>query len=256
MSALSSPIIGVMLRAVRKSSKVLVRDFNELRHLRSSYVAASEFTRAAYQRSGKVIAEGLKEYKQGLGVLIEGSREPKELGELFWYISPIDSRTNFMSGLPYFASTVALVKEGEVVAAVVDAPVLRETYHAEKGFGTFYEDTHSRYIKMHVSKRESTNAMVVDFTAGCQKARALTEELAKGHVVLRSAGSVILGFSYLCAAYYDVLIYSGLQSYKAGIGKLFVEGSKGSFGQYGDGVIVAGNFFLRDFVEKKLREIE
>lgn len=251
MAAIYSSVVGVMLKAVRRSSRGLVRDFNEIRYLKSSYTAASEFTRAAYTRSSKIIAEELGEYKQGMDILYDGARDAKDPGKTFWFVSTIDSRTNFMSGLPYFATMVALVKNGEVVAAVVDAPVLRETYYTERGFGSFSESSQSRYSRMYVTKRESINAAVVDFTAGCSNVRGIVQGLATNHIVLRSMGSVILGFSYLCAGCYDAIIYSGINEYKASIGKLFIEGSKGSVFVRG-GLFVAGNFFVCDFIEKEI----
>ncbi|MDB1135388.1 inositol monophosphatase family protein [Candidatus Anaplasma sp. TIGMIC] len=251
MATLFSPVIGVMLKAVRKSSRGLVRDFNEIKYVKSSYTAASEFTRAAYSRSSRIIAEELSEYKQGLEILFEGMRETKDLGDMFWFVSTIDSRTNFMSGLPYFATAIALVKGGEVVAAIVDSPILRETYYAEKGYGSFVECGQSRYSKMYVTRKESINAAVFDYTAGCANVRGIIEVLASNHIVLRSMGSVVLGFSYLCAGGCDVLIYSGVQEHKAGMGKLFVEESKGSI-TVQDGILIASNFFLRDYVEKQI----
>ena len=243
MAAIYSAVVGVMLRAVRRSSKGLVRDFNEIRYLKSSYTAASEFTRAAYARSSKIIAEELSEYKQGLEILYDGSRDARDPGQTFWFVSTIDSRTNFMSGLPYFATMVALFKNGEVIAAVVDAPVLRETYYTEKGFGSFSESSQSRYARMYVTKRENICAAVVDCTAGCAKVRDIVHGLAANHVVLRAMGSVILGFSYLCAGCYDAVVYSGISEHKASVGKLLIEGSKGSVSER-NGLFVAGNFFV------------
>ncbi|UQD54706.1 inositol monophosphatase family protein [Anaplasma phagocytophilum] len=251
MVALFSPIIGVMINAVRKSSRGLVRDFNEIRYLKSSYIAASEFTRAAYSRSSAIIAEELSAYRQGLEIFFEGTRDHRELGPMFWYVSTIDSRTNFMRGLPYFATAVALIKDEAVVAAVVDAPILRETYYAEKGYGTFVESVQSRYVRMYVTKKESINASMIDFTAGCSRVRGIVSELATQHVVLRSMGSVVLGFSYLCAGCYDMLVYSGLHDYKAEIGRLFVEESKGGV-TTDNGLFIASNLFLRDFIEKNI----
>ncbi|MGN7661390.1 MAG: inositol monophosphatase family protein [Anaplasma sp.] len=250
MSALFSPVISIMLRAVRRSSKGLARDFNEIRCLQSSRAAAGEFAKAAYVRSGKIISEELQTYKQGCDVMLEGADAvPQESSNLFWFVSPIDSRTNFMKGLPYFVTSIALVKDDEVVASVVDAPVLRETYYADQGLGTFAESCQSRYVRMHVTKRENMNSAVVDFTAVCPDAMSLATNLLSQNVVLRSMGSVVLGFSYVSAACYDMAIYSGVSKYKAGICKLFVEGSKGSVVQK-NGLLMAGSLVLCDFVER------
>ena len=248
MAALFSPVIGVILKAVRKSSKGLMRDFNEVRYLHSSYTTASEFTRAAYARSSRIIGEELSYYKQGLGMFFEGTRsDDAALGDMFWFVSPIDSRTNFMSGIPYFATAVALVKNGEVVAAVVDAPALNETYYAEKGFGAFVESNHGRYTRLRVTNKTSVNAAVLDFTAGDAGVRDVVCKLATNHIVLRSMGSIVLGISYLCSACYDIIIYSGVQEYKAGMATLFVEESRGNVSITGN-LLCASNSDLLAFL--------
>ncbi|AXW83961.1 inositol monophosphatase family protein [Anaplasma marginale] len=249
MSALFSPVVSVMLRAVRKSSKGLVRDFNEIRCLQPSHVAAGEFAKAAYIRSSRIISEELYTYKQECGILFDDADIGQDLGELFWFVSPIDSRTNFTNGLPYFATVVALVKNGEVTAAVVDAPVLRETFYVDKGLGAFVENYQSRYARMHVAKRESIKAALVDVSAGCPDVLSLTQNLVSQHAVLRSMGSVTLGFAYAASACYDMVVYSRVHEYKARIGRLFIEGSKGSMINK-DGMLIAGSFFLCDFVER------
>lgn len=252
MAALFSPVIGVILKAVRKSSRGLMRDFNEVRYLRSSYTTASEFTRAAYARSSRIIGEELSYYKQGLGVFFEGTRSASEHGDTFWFVSPIDSRTNFMSGIPYFATAVALVKNGEVVAAVVDAPALNETYYAEKGFGAFVESSHGRYTRLRITNKANANAAVLEFTAGCANVRDIVSKLASNHIVLRSMGSVVLGATYLCSACYDIIIYSGVREYKAGMVSLFVEESKGGVTVDGN-LLFASNSELLGFLGKVLQ---
>ncbi|MCU7611468.1 inositol monophosphatase family protein [Anaplasma capra] len=250
MSALFSPVVGVMLRAVRKSSRGLARDFNEIRCLQSSHAAAREFTKSAYSRSGMIIGEELKAYKQEYGIFLDGSSsEAQELGNMFWFVSPIDSRTNFINGLPYFATAVALVKDGDVIAAVVDAPVLRETFYVDKGLGAFVENNQSRYVKMRVSRKEGVGTALVDFTAGCSNVLPVAQGFVSKHAILRSMGSVILGFVYASSAYYDVVVYSGVGEYKARMGRLFIEGSQGGMISKG-GMLVAGNPFLCDFVER------
>ncbi len=54
-----------------------------------------------------------------------------------WVIDPIDGTTSFVHGQPFYAVSIALEKEGETVLAAVNAPVLNQLFHAEKGKGAF-----------------------------------------------------------------------------------------------------------------------
>jgi myo-inositol-1(or 4)-monophosphatase len=54
-----------------------------------------------------------------------------------WCIDPIDGTSNFVRGLPYFAVSVALLREGKGVLGVVYDPVANEMFAAEYERGAF-----------------------------------------------------------------------------------------------------------------------
>jgi len=55
----------------------------------------------------------------------------------YWVIDPIDGTKNFMRGVPTWASLIALVENGEVVASVVSSPALYRRWYASTGGGAF-----------------------------------------------------------------------------------------------------------------------
>lgn len=54
-----------------------------------------------------------------------------------WYIDPIDGTHNFIRGVPLFGTLVAVEHEGELQAAVLSAPALRERWWARRGGGAW-----------------------------------------------------------------------------------------------------------------------
>src|SRR5687768_18522541 len=54
-----------------------------------------------------------------------------------WCMDPIDGTSNFVNGLPYFAVSVALMRQGGSVLGVVFNPVADEMFYAEKGKGAY-----------------------------------------------------------------------------------------------------------------------
>lgn len=54
-----------------------------------------------------------------------------------WIIDPIDGTKSFMRHIPLFATQLALLKDGELVLGVSNAPALKELLYAEKGQGCY-----------------------------------------------------------------------------------------------------------------------
>ncbi|MFZ9075569.1 MAG: inositol monophosphatase family protein [Ilumatobacteraceae bacterium] len=55
-----------------------------------------------------------------------------------WVIDPIDGTSNFVRGVPVWATLIALVHEGEPVLGVVSAPALGMRWWAARGFGAHH----------------------------------------------------------------------------------------------------------------------
>jgi histidinol-phosphatase len=54
-----------------------------------------------------------------------------------WYIDPIDGTHNFIRGIPLFGTLLAVERDGELQAAVLSAPALRERWWARRGGGAW-----------------------------------------------------------------------------------------------------------------------
>ena len=61
-----------------------------------------------------------------------------------WIVDPLDGTTNFLHGIPHFAISIALERDGEIVAGLVYDPVRDEMYSAEKGLGAYVNDRRLR----------------------------------------------------------------------------------------------------------------
>ena len=54
-----------------------------------------------------------------------------------WIIDPIDATTNYVRGIPVFATLIGLEDDGQIVTGVVSAPALGRRWSASKGSGAF-----------------------------------------------------------------------------------------------------------------------
>ena len=60
-----------------------------------------------------------------------------------WYIDPIDGTHNFVRGVPLFGTLLAVEQDGELQAAVLSAPALRERWWARRGGGSWAQGADS-----------------------------------------------------------------------------------------------------------------
>ncbi len=76
----------------------------------------------------------------------EGAERPVR-----WYLDPIDGTSNFVRGVPIFATLIAVEREGALEAAVVSAPALRTRWLAWRGGGAWSVSTDGQRRRLSVS---------------------------------------------------------------------------------------------------------
>src|SRR5258705_8601694 len=141
----TSPALNVMIAAARKAGRPLIRDFNELENLQISMKGPADFVTSADKRTEKILIEELSKARPGYGFLGEegGAVQGADKTHRF-IIDPIDGTTNFMHGIPHFAISIGLEREGNLVSALVFNPVTDEMYFAERGQGAYLNDKRLR----------------------------------------------------------------------------------------------------------------
>jgi len=115
--------------------------------------AAEEAIRALVASSGR-----------GEGVL--GEEFGDDGGDVKWIIDPIDGTTNYVRGVPVWATLLALEREGEVVLSLVSAPELSRRWWAVRGEGAFANGERCRV---------SSVAAIEDCAASTTSARRMPE---------------------------------------------------------------------------------
>jgi myo-inositol-1(or 4)-monophosphatase len=61
-----------------------------------------------------------------------------------WIVDPLDGTLNFLHGIPHFAISIGLEREGTIVAGIVYNPITDELFTAERGKGAFLNEQRLR----------------------------------------------------------------------------------------------------------------
>lgn len=144
-----------------------------------------------------------------------------------WCIDPIDGTSNFVHGVPNFALSVALMREGRSVLGAIYAPVADEMYHAVRGAGAWLDDE-PLPIRTEVPALRGALANV-DFK---RLPPALGTALAAHPPYLsqRNLGAATLEWCYLAAGRFDVYLHGGQKVWDYAAGCLILAEAGGCVG--------------------------
>lgn len=225
----TSALLTVMIAAVRKASKGLSRDFGEVEHLQVAKKGPSDFVSAADTRAEKILFEELSRARPGYGFLMEerGAVEGTDKTHRF-IIDPLDGTLNFLHGLPHFAISVALEREGELIAGVVYDVAKNELFWGEKGRGAYLNDRRLR-VSARPKLGDSVIATGIPFRGKPGHAAFLQELARLAPVVagIRRYGSAALDLAYVAAGRYDGFWERNLSPWDIAAGALLVREAGG-----------------------------
>jgi len=142
-----------------------------------------------------------------------------------WCVDPIDGTSNFVYGLPAFAVSVALMRQGRSVLGVVYAPVTDEMFYAERGGGAFLNGE-PLPIRTHVPHMRNTMANVDFKRLGNKLAGALAS--APPYMSQRNYGAATLEWCFLAAGRFDLYLHGGQKLWDYAAGALILEEAGGS----------------------------
>lgn len=255
-----SALLNVMVQAAMKAGRSLSRDFGEVENLQVSRKGPSDFVSAADHRAEKIVREELQKARPGYGLLMEESgtiegSDPQHR----WIVDPLDGTTNFLHGIPIFAVSIALERQGQIVAGVIFNPVMDELYTAERGSGAFLNDR-----RLRVANRSALPDCVIGtgipFLGKGDHARCLVEmRHIMGEVAgIRRCGAAALDLAWTASGRLDAYWEHGLAPWDIAAGLLMVR-EAGGFATDLDGgdkmfekrSIVAGN----EKIQAQLRQL-
>jgi myo-inositol-1(or 4)-monophosphatase len=242
--------MNVMTAAAQKAGRGLRRDFGEVENLQVSMKGPGDFVSAADRKAEKILFDELSKARPGYGFVLEesGIVEGPDKSHT-WYVDPLDGTTNFLHGLPIFAISIGLAREGQMVAGLVYNPLAEALYVAEKGQGAYLNNRRLRVA----ARRDIGEALI-----GCgiphlgkpghaQFKAELSAVMARASN-LRRLGAAALDLCFVASGAYDGFWERDLKPWDLAAGTLivkeaggFVSDADGGADMLTKGSICAGN---------------
>lgn len=235
----SSAVMNVMVMAVEKAARGLVRDFGELEKLQASRKGFGNFVTTADRRSEEILIDALAHARPEYDILTEESGSIRaeqhrsrfdQNGGYCWIIDPLDGTTNFWHGVPHFAISVAIEHNGNILAGVVFNPLTSELYWAEQGQGAFLNKQRIRVS----GRREMETALLATGSAfgmrGVPGAAQCLQEIASKVGSSRHLGATSLDLAFVASGRLDAFFEADLPLWDRAAGQVLVQEAGGVVG--------------------------
>ncbi|MCW8890749.1 MAG: inositol monophosphatase family protein [Sedimenticola sp.] len=144
----------------------------------------------------------------------------------YWCVDPLDGTTNYSSGLPYFALSLALVVDGRAVLGIVYDPVRHECFRAELGRGAWLNDEPLKLQEGPGTLKECI--AIVDLK---RLTPALVDRLANAppYRSQRCFGAIALEWCWLAAGRAHLNLHGGQKLWDYAAGRLIFTEAGGVF---------------------------
>ncbi|MFC1501289.1 inositol monophosphatase family protein [Elusimicrobiota bacterium] len=145
-----------------------------------------------------------------------------------WITDPLDGTVNFIHNLPIFCVSVALKYKDEIVTGVIHAPILKETFVAQKGEGAFLNGK-----KIKVSDTDSlvrslaVTGFPYDMSVGKNRVFNNFVSLVNNVQGIRRLGSAALDLAYVAMGRFEAFWEEGLFPWDIAAGALILEEAGG-----------------------------
>jgi myo-inositol-1(or 4)-monophosphatase len=261
---LHSALMNVMVKAARRAGRSLKRDLGEVENLQVSMKGPANFVTMADKRAEEMLYADLNKARPGYGFIgEEGGNRVGDDKTHTWIVDPLDGTTNFLHGIPQFAISIGLEREGVIIAGLIYNPANDDLYMAERGKGAFLNDT-----RLRVAGRKQLNDCVIgcglphlgrgDHGLSGAEMNAIQPKVAG----LRRFGAASLDMAFVAAGRLDGYWERDLQPWDIAAGIIMIREAGGVVGDIhgGDdllktGDVVCGNEFVHGELVKMLKPL-
>ena len=206
--------LNLMIKAVEKASKSVIRDFGEVEKLQVSKKGPYDFVTKTDKYVEKILIEELSKSKKNYSFITEetGKISNKDK-ENFWIIDPIDGTTNFLHGIPHFAICVAFKSKEEMVSGLIFDPIKDEMFFAEKNKGAYLNNQ-----RLRVSNKSSLDDCLFSSNH---------EGVKYSNLNMRCSGSAALDLAYVASGRFDGFFQNKINLWDVAAGALLIKEAGG-----------------------------
>lgn len=226
-------VLKMALQAVRAGRELLLSYYGDLKNVETK--AHAGLVSEADRESEKLIKSLLARINPDWEFLGEEEsflsgqdNNLKRGAKPRWILDPLDGTTNYIHQFPVFCISLALEMEGDLKVAIIDAPIIHETFTAIRGQGTYLN---GRPIRVSATENLSESLLATGFFA--ENKPVLHEQLRVFSSLIeecrgiRRAGAAAYDLAMVAKGTFDGFWEPNLKPWDVAAGQLLVEEAGG-----------------------------
>ena len=238
----------VALKAAKEAGKIHLKYYGTKFKIGFKEKLQDKVTIADIESEKKIVSIIKKNFDHN--ILAEEGKYKKVNSPYLWVIDPLDGTNNFSHNFPFFATSIALLKNGSVILGVVYDPLRNELFFAEKGKGATLNGKKIK-VTSTTDLRESLLSTGFYYDRGIPMEKTLNDIknfFLTGILGIRRSGSAALDLCFLACGRIDGFWEFKLSPWDFAAGKIIIEEAGGKFSgkngekkDLGAGYVVASN---------------
>ena len=197
---------NLMERVARRVGRSMLRDFEEIRQLQTSRKGVADFVRRSHEKAESKLMDELAGTRPNYGFRSSAFGErPGSDPTRYWIVNALDGIENFRHGLAHWSISLALEHKREIVLAVILDAVSNDLFAAERGDGSWLNDSRMR-VAARSNLADLLVAAEIQIAGGnCPDRTAAIARISDGVGAVRSFGAPALDLAFLAAGRIDAL---------------------------------------------------
>ena len=212
--------------AARSAGEVLKQKFGNVHHIGKK--GEIDLVTEADIAAEKIILEMLSKHFPKDNIQSEEAGVQDLSSNRTWIVDPLDGTTNFAHGFPFFAVSIGLEIDAEIVLGIVYNPVMDEFFEARKGEGAFLND---KPIHVSNARNLSDSLLATGFPYDIRERSNRIFERFRTMVLasrgVRRAGSAAIDMCYVASGRLDGLWEENLKPWDTAAGVVVVSEAGG-----------------------------
>ncbi len=243
---MNNSLMDTARKAARAGGQILTKHFGKVPSAAIRRKTKNDFLSFVDEQSEAAIISVIKRNFPDHAILAEESGARAESSTNLWIIDPLDGTKNYLSGIPVFAISIALMQKDELILGIIYDPLRDEMFTAQKGLGAYLNDR-----RIRVSQKSSLGDCLVA-TGFPFKAKQFLppylrtfEDIFNHSVGMRRMGAAAIDLAYLSCARFDAFWEIGLSPWDVAAGTVLVREAGGRVSDFwlGDRFLY-GNYML------------